>query len=172
MWEIEVGVARDEVLAITSEPAELAEATIGDARAVSLNTQGTLARRGVTGTGRTQRHRARSTEPLTCPNRSSPRPGSASPTASLTAPAGSCPSTTPPPARSERKGSAGPVEFGYKVDGADNAVVADPGVKTVAIHRPGRTSATRAKTERSRSFPRLVEWRIGSESSPASPAST
>jgi IS5 family transposase len=47
--------AKDEVLAITAELADLAEATIRDARAVALNARRALRRRGAPGSGRTAR---------------------------------------------------------------------------------------------------------------------
>ncbi len=113
--------AKGEVLAITAELADLAEATIVDARAVALNARRSLARRGAPGSGRNRRTLAEIDrvagllEAVIAQTRvrvASGVPDGATRVVSL----------HDPDARPIGKGRLGrPVEFGYKGQVADNA---------------------------------------------------
>lgn len=113
--------AKDEVLAITAELADLAEATIVDARAVAVNARRSLARRDAPGSGRNRRTLAEIDrvsgllEAVIAQTRLRVAGG---------VPDGSTRvvSLHDPDARPIRKGRLGrPVEFGYKAQVADNA---------------------------------------------------
>ncbi|MGH8918334.1 MAG: transposase, partial [Actinomycetes bacterium] len=113
--------AKDEVLAITGTLAGLAEATIGEARAVAVNARRGLRRRGVQGSGQTRRalteidRVAGLLEAVVAQTRTrlaGEVPDGATRVVSL----------HDPDARPIRKGRLGrPVEFGYKAQVADNA---------------------------------------------------
>jgi IS5 family transposase len=127
--------AKAEVLAITAELADLAEATIADARHVAVNARRTLARREAPGSGRARRaiteidRVAGLLEAVVAQTRlraAGEVPDGATRIVSL----------HDPDARPIRKGRLGrPVEFGYKVQVADNidGVVID---HTVAVGNP------------------------------------
>jgi IS5 family transposase len=112
--------AKSEVLAITAELADLAEATIGDARAVAVNARRTLRRRRAPGSGRTNRALtdidviSERLEKIVAQTRlrvAGAIPDGATRIVSL----------HDPDARPIRKGRLGkPVEFGYKAQVADN----------------------------------------------------
>jgi IS5 family transposase len=113
--------ARDEVLAITAELADLAEATIRDARAVAVNARRTLRRRGIAGSGRTARALAEidvisdRLERIVAQTRIRIAGGVPDGAARIV-------SLHDPDARPIRKGRLGkPVEFGYKAQITDNA---------------------------------------------------
>ena len=113
--------AKGEVLAITAELADLAELTIGDARAVAVNARRALARRGTPGGGRTLRALADIDTVTELLERVVAQ--------TRTRVAGEVPdgatrivSLHDPDARPIRKGRLGrPIEFGYKAGVADNA---------------------------------------------------
>jgi IS5 family transposase len=127
--------AKAEVLAITVEMAELAEATIAEARAVAVNARRTLVRRRAPGSGRTNRAIAQieaigaRLEQVVAQTRirvAGGVPDGATRIVSL----------HDPDARPIRKGRLGkPVEFGFKAQVADNAdgIVVD---YTVGIGNP------------------------------------
>jgi len=127
--------AKAEVLVITAELADLADATITEARAVALNARRTLARRGAPGSGRTRRAMAQieviagRLEQIVAQTRirvAGAVPDGATRVVSL----------HDPDARPIRKGRLGrPVEFGFKAQVADNVdgIVLD---YTVGIGNP------------------------------------
>jgi transposase, IS5 family len=127
--------ARGEVMAITAQLADLAEATIADARHVAVNARRTLTRRGVPGSGRTLRALAEIDrisgllEAVVAQTRvrvSGEVPDGATRIVSL----------HDADARPIRKGRLGrPVEFGYKAQVADNVdgIVVD---HTVMVGNP------------------------------------
>jgi IS5 family transposase len=112
--------ARDEVIALTAELADLAEVTVDQARRVAVNARRSLARRGAPGSGRTVRALAEIDrvsgllEQIVAQTRTRVAgdvPDGATRVVSL----------HDPDARPIRKGRLGrPVEFGYKAQVADN----------------------------------------------------
>jgi IS5 family transposase len=113
--------ARAEVLAITGQLADLAEATVVDARAVAVNARRTLARRGVPGDGRTRAalgeldRLSGLVEAVIGQTRTRLAGGTPDGATRVV-------SLHDPDARPIAKGRLGrPVEFGYKAQVADNA---------------------------------------------------
>jgi IS5 family transposase len=113
--------AKGEVLAITAELADLAEATIRDARAVAVNARRTLRRRGAPGSGRTSRALAEIDtisallERIVAQTRTRVAGGVPDGATRIV-------SLHDPDARPIRKGRLGkPVEFGFKGQVLDNA---------------------------------------------------